>query len=92
MLVVHILFNFLSLYLKFNTVEHVLGFTSIVFAVQEDRKLWLSSSVGAAELDIEMSCFLLREIGDQFCELLQQEKEAESHHLNEGINLQQCLI
>lgn len=31
-----------------------------------------------------MSCFLLREIGDQFCELLQQEKEAESHHLNDG--------
>ncbi|VVC92006.1 unnamed protein product [Leptidea sinapis] len=52
-------------------------------AEEEDKKLWLSSSAGAAELDIEMSCFLLREIGDQFCELLQQEKEAESHHLNE---------
>ncbi|XP_037875429.1 probable JmjC domain-containing histone demethylation protein 2C isoform X2 [Bombyx mori] len=51
-------------------------------AEEEDKKLWLSSSAGAAELDIEMSCFLLREIGDQFCELLQQEKEAESHHLN----------
>lgn len=34
-----------------------------------------------------MSCFLLREIGDQFCELLQQEKEAQSHHLNDGKNL-----
>lgn len=55
-----------------------------MFFLQEDKKLWLSSSAGAAELDIEMSCFLLREIGDQFCELLQQEKEAESHHLNEG--------
>lgn len=32
-----------------------------------------------------MSCFLLKEIGDQFCELLLQEKQAESHHLNEGI-------
>ncbi|XP_050348552.1 lysine-specific demethylase 3B-like isoform X2 [Nymphalis io] len=52
-------------------------------AEEEDKKLWLSSSADAAELDIEMSCFLLREIGDQFCELLQQEKEAESHHLNE---------
>ncbi|XP_045769375.1 probable JmjC domain-containing histone demethylation protein 2C isoform X2 [Maniola jurtina] len=52
-------------------------------AEEDDKKLWLSSSAGAAELDIEMSCFLLREIGDQFCELLQQEKEAESHHLNE---------
>ncbi|CAK1555403.1 unnamed protein product [Leptosia nina] len=52
-------------------------------AEEDDKKLWLSSSMGAAELDIEMSCFLLREIGDQFCELLQQEKEAESHHLNE---------
>lgn len=52
-------------------------------ADEEDKKLWLSSSAGAAELDIEMSCFLLREIGDQFCELLQQEKEAESHHLND---------
>ncbi|CAH0720118.1 unnamed protein product, partial [Brenthis ino] len=52
-------------------------------AEEEDKKLWLSSSAGAAELDIEMSCFLLREIGDQFCELLQQEKEAESHHINE---------
>lgn len=52
-------------------------------AEEDDKKLWLSSSAGAAELDIEMSCFLLREIGDQFCELLQQEKEAESHHLND---------
>ncbi|KAI8421607.1 hypothetical protein MSG28_009618, partial [Choristoneura fumiferana] len=52
-------------------------------AEEEDKKLWLSSSVGAAELDIEMSCFLLREIGDQFCELLQQEKEAEVHHQND---------
>ncbi|XP_013192527.2 lysine-specific demethylase 3B isoform X1 [Amyelois transitella] len=52
-------------------------------ADEEDKKLWLSSSAGAAELDIEMSCFLLREIGDQFCELLQQEKDAESHHLND---------
>lgn len=43
--------------------------------------------MGAADLDIEMSCFLLREIGDQFCELLQQEKEAESHHLNDGKNI-----
>lgn len=55
-----------------------------LFCLQDDKKLWLSSSAGAAELDIEMSCFLLREIGDQFCELLQQEKEAESHHLNDG--------
>ncbi|XP_061714231.1 lysine-specific demethylase 3A-like isoform X1 [Cydia pomonella] len=52
-------------------------------AEEEDKKLWLSSSAGAAELDIEMSCFLLREIGDQFCELLQQEKEAELHHQND---------
>lgn len=52
---------------------------------QEDKKLWLSSSAGAAELDIEMSCFLLREIGDQFCELLKQEKDAESNHQNEGM-------
>lgn len=59
-------------------------FYYLFFSLQEDKKLWLSSSAGAAELDIEMSCFLLREIGDQFCELLQQEKEAESHHLNEG--------
>ncbi|XP_041980199.1 uncharacterized protein LOC121733870 isoform X2 [Aricia agestis] len=52
-------------------------------AEEDDKKLWLSASPGAAELDIEMSCFLLREIGDQFCQLIQQEKEAESHHLNE---------
>ncbi|XP_047041028.1 lysine-specific demethylase 3B isoform X1 [Helicoverpa zea] len=52
-------------------------------AEEDDKKLWLSSSAGAAELDIEMSCFLLRVIGDQFCELLQQEKEAESYHKND---------
>lgn len=57
----------------------------LCFLSQDDKKLWLSSSAGAAELDIEMSCFLLREIGDQFCELLLQEKEAASHHLNDGI-------
>lgn len=55
-----------------------------MMVLQEDKKLWLSASAGAAELDIEMSCFLLREIGDQFCELLQQENEAETHHQNEG--------
>lgn len=59
----------------------------IIFCLQDDKKLWLSSSLGADELDIEMSCFLLKEIGDQFCELLLQEKQAESHHLNEGKQL-----
>lgn len=37
------------------------------------------------DLEIEMSCFLLRQIGDQFCALLQQECEAKNHNLNEGM-------
>lgn len=40
-----------------------------------------------ADLDSEMSKFVLMQVGDQFCDLLQQEKEAISVHMSEGINL-----
>jgi len=36
------------------------------------------------DLDMQMSRFVLLEIGDQFCQLLQQEKEAMSEHMSDG--------
>lgn len=37
-----------------------------------------------ADLDLDMSRFLLAQVGDQFCDLLEQEKEAISVHMSDG--------
>lgn len=58
---------------------------SLFFMLQEDLKLWLPSpEKPPADLDINMSRFLLQQVGDQFCDLLKQEKEAVSIHMSEG--------
>lgn len=38
------------------------------------------------DLDLEMAHRLLRQVGDQFCDLLHQEKDALQEHVAEGIN------
>ncbi|EEB18344.1 JmjC domain-containing histone demethylation protein 2B, putative [Pediculus humanus corporis] len=51
---------------------------------EEDLKLWLPSpDKPPADLDLVMSRFLLQQVGDQFCDLLKQEKEAVSIHMSE---------
>uniref|UniRef100_A0A1B6BYT9 [histone H3]-dimethyl-L-lysine(9) demethylase n=1 Tax=Clastoptera arizonana TaxID=38151 RepID=A0A1B6BYT9_9HEMI len=53
-------------------------------ATQDDLKLWLPMSDNLpADLDLDMSRFLLAQVGDQFCDLLGQEKEAISVHMSE---------
>lgn len=45
-----------------------------------------------ADLDLDMSRFLLTQVGDQFCDLLEQEKEAISVHMSDGKFLYQVCI
>uniref|UniRef100_A0A0A9WZN2 [histone H3]-dimethyl-L-lysine(9) demethylase n=2 Tax=Lygus hesperus TaxID=30085 RepID=A0A0A9WZN2_LYGHE len=52
-------------------------------AMHDDLKLWMPPSDGALGLDVEMSKFLLAQVGDQFCDLLLQEKEAITEHMSE---------
>ncbi|CAH0391977.1 unnamed protein product [Bemisia tabaci] len=53
-------------------------------ASQDDIKLWLPNSASPpSHISTEMSRFLLDQVGDQFCDLLQQEKEAISIHMSE---------
>jgi lysine-specific demethylase 3 len=57
-----------------------------VFLLQEDLKLWLPlPDSPPADLDLEMSRFLLTQVGDQFCDLLEQEKESIAVHMSEGL-------
>lgn len=57
-----------------------------VVLLQEDLKLWLPLPDNPpADLDLEMSRFLLTQVGDQFCDLLEQEKESIAVHMSEGL-------
>lgn len=56
--------------------------------LQEDLRLWLPyPDTQPADLDVEMARLLLTQVGDQFCDLLEQEKEAIDVNMNEGIIL-----
>ena len=51
-------------------------------ASEEDLKLWLPQPEKAAQdLDVEMALFLLTHVGDQFCWMVQTEKEAKAEAL-----------
>ena len=51
-------------------------------------KLWLPIPDNPpADLDLEMSRFLLAQVGDQFCDLLEQEKESLAVHMSEGMSI-----
>ena len=54
-------------------------------AYGEDLRLWVPDTLDPApDLDIERSKFLLTHVGDQFCDLVKQEKEAMELHMGEG--------
>ncbi|KAK7792128.1 hypothetical protein R5R35_009657 [Gryllus longicercus] len=51
-------------------------------ASEDDTKLWLPQpDTPPADLDVQMSRFLLSQVGDQFCDLLKQEEESVSIHM-----------
>ncbi|XP_066252444.1 lysine-specific demethylase 3B [Euwallacea similis] len=51
-------------------------------AMDEDIKLWLpNTETPPSDLDLDTSRFLLTQVGDHFCGLLVQEKEAHDEHL-----------
>ncbi|RXG69918.1 Lysine-specific demethylase 3A [Armadillidium vulgare] len=63
----------------------VAGFSDPVKdAYGEDLRLWVPDlAAPASDLDCEMSKFLLTHVGDQFCDLVQQENEAMALHMGE---------
>lgn len=53
---------------------------------QDDLKLWLPSTDSPPDdLDLETSRFLLKQVGDHFCNLLVQERDTNNEHMSEGI-------
>lgn len=53
--------------------------------MEDDLKLWMPDDENPPkDLDLRMSRYLLAQVGDQFCDLYQQEKDAMSHHLSDG--------
>lgn len=53
--------------------------------LEDDLKLWMPDDENPPkDLDLRMSRYLLAQVGDQFCDLYQQEKDAMSHHLSDG--------
>lgn len=53
-------------------------------ALEEDIKLWLPNPDSPpTDLDLDTSRFLLTQVGDHFCDLLVQEKEAVAEHMSE---------
>lgn len=60
---------------------------------QDDLRLWLPCAESPpADLDLETSRFILKQVGDHFCDLLVQEKEACAEHMSEGISSLQTLV
>lgn len=57
----------------------------LLFSFQDDIKLWLPNpKKPPSDLDLDTSKFLLKQVGDHFCDLLVQEKNAVNEHLSEG--------
>ncbi|KAJ8961960.1 hypothetical protein NQ314_005862 [Rhamnusium bicolor] len=53
-------------------------------ALEDDLKLWLPNAESPpSDLDLETSRFLLKQVGDHFCDLLIQEKDAHAEHMSE---------
>ncbi|XP_022919363.2 probable JmjC domain-containing histone demethylation protein 2C isoform X1 [Onthophagus taurus] len=53
-------------------------------ASEDDLKLWLpSADKPPTDLDLETSRFILKQVGDHFCNLLTQEKDAHGEHMSE---------
>ena len=64
--------------LKYNPkgVVAAAGFLEPSDADVEDLKLWYPHDSVGTGLSIEMAKYLVRNVGDRFCELVEQEKEA----------------
>lgn len=64
----------------------VAGFSDpIKDAFGDDLKLWVSDIESPpGDLDVDTSKFLLTHVGDQFCDLVEQEKEAMALHMGDG--------
>ncbi|XP_015924626.2 lysine-specific demethylase 3B [Parasteatoda tepidariorum] len=59
------------------------GFSEPSDAAEEDLKLWLPPSDSPPmDIEIETSKFLLTYLGDQFCDLVEMEREAKKLHLS----------
>ncbi|CAL1277293.1 unnamed protein product [Larinioides sclopetarius] len=59
------------------------GFSEPSDALEEDLKLWLPpTDVRPQENEMEISKFLLTHIGDQFCDLVEMEREAQKLHVS----------
>ena len=67
-----------------NNALTIAGFSQPQDATEEDLKLWLPSETPPDDLDIETAKFLLTHVGDQFCDLVKQEKEAQVLHNSTG--------
>ncbi|KAL1509972.1 hypothetical protein ABEB36_004635 [Hypothenemus hampei] len=53
-------------------------------AMEEDIKLWLpNTDHPPSDLDLDTSRFLLTQVGDHFCDLLLQERDARDEHMSE---------
>ncbi|GFT05442.1 lysine-specific demethylase 3A [Nephila pilipes] len=59
------------------------GFSEPSDALEEDLKLWLPpTDTQPHENEIEISKFLLTHVGDQFCDLVEMEREAQKLHVS----------
>lgn len=62
------------------------GFSEPSDASEDDYKLWLPPvDTPPVDIEIETSKFLLTHLGDQFCDLVEMEKDAQKMHLAAGI-------
>lgn len=53
--------------------------------LEDDLKLWMpDESHPPTDLDLEQSRYLLTQVGDQFCDLLVQERNAIEEHISDG--------
>lgn len=84
-----IFFSFLFRYTK-NGLLAIAGFCDpSKDPLEDDKKLWMpDESKPPTDLDMQQSRFLLAQVGDQFCDLLVQERDAIKEHISDGkINL-----
>ncbi|XP_022244634.1 lysine-specific demethylase 3B-like [Limulus polyphemus] len=59
------------------------GFSQLADASKEDLRLWIPSADSPPNyLDLETAKFLLTHVGDQFCDLVDQEQEAKGLHMS----------
>ena len=63
--------------------------------MQDEENLWLPSASNAVagplirkdHLDFHVARFILSQVGDQFCDLMRQEEEANNLHMGERESL-----